>query len=223
MRDETPTRLARSHHLAPAPGTGWWLAAAACAIASFFFWLADVLGGLLVVLGGTVLPGRVPVQALAFGGLALGALGVGRRRWPGARRVVTSGKPVLSKLDKTVPAPVRKLLVICALLLSVLVQGAHLLYASNTTELTPAAPRGCLIVAGESTFLRAGGGSIYQAGGSWGLAREIATFATDNGAQPFAAGAYRLAWDGEVGRLDQLEGVVLASARERMELQLHCS
>ncbi|GAB3257406.1 hypothetical protein [Kineosporia babensis] len=209
MRDETPTRLARGSHVVPVAGTGWWLAAAFSAIASFTFWLADLTGGILIVLGGVVLPGRVPVEVFAFAAVALGSLGVARRRWPGARRVVATGKPVLTRLDKLLPATARKLLVLTALLLSTVVEGAHLLYSSNTTVLNPPAPRGCLVIAGENSFLRAGGGSLYQSDGSWGLAHKVTTFATIDGSQPFQAGDYRLTWSGDLGALTEIERVVL--------------
>lgn len=233
MRDETPIRVLRGSGVAPVPGTGWWLVAAACGFGAFVVWIADLAAGVLLVIAGDAVPGRVPVEALTAAGLALGGAGIARRRWPGARRVAAE-KPMLARADRLVPDAVRKFLVVAALVLSCLAEGAHLLYASNTTVLRPAAPDGCLVIAGENSFLLSGGGWIYQADGEWGLATRVASFSTIDGAQPFEAGSYRLTWRGEIGTLDGVEEIFLdpdraalpgvpKGPRPRTELVLHCA
>ncbi|MFJ7206537.1 hypothetical protein ACIQWR_23770 [Streptomyces sp. NPDC098789] len=144
---------------------------------------------LLVVLG-RVVPGWAVSAVLLSLSLVLARALAGRHR---------------SAVDRTAPwwAPlprfVRGLLTAAAALGSTL--GVLDDLGADYHVLRPTGPHGCTAVVRETSFLFAGSGEVYAVGPTGFAWRSSASWTTDDGYRPIAAGTYELSWGRDDGNL----------------------
>jgi hypothetical protein len=74
---------------------------------------------------------------------------------------------------------------------------AHFFYGDNDyVSLEPSGPHGCHVVVHETSFMMAGGGTLYAVN-RWGLGRETGRYSSDDGSHPFTESGYHLTWHGD--------------------------
>ncbi len=148
--------------------------------------LAATWAGLLLVVGGSAVPGWVVAGACLSGALLV-LLHRSRRPRGRVPRWAVATVLVAGTLGGGVAAL------------------ADLGYGAAYLSLDPASAGGCRVVVRETSFLRAGGGSIFVVDGSTGIARRALTYTADEGYRPVAAGAVTLTWRDGVGTLHGLD------------------
>ena len=138
--------------------------------------------GVAVIIGGFLVPGWLGGAALLSGVVAARL----SARFLSAR----SGGPVGSS---ALGAP-QSAAVWLAGMGTVLSLCIHVIYGAAFMTLQPAAPGGCVLIAEETSFLFAGSGAVWFAPASWGLARQVMDYHSDDGRRPFSTGGYELSW-----------------------------
>ncbi len=157
-------------------------------------WVLLSWGGVLVVVGSTVVPTWAAAPALLLAGTAV-RLGLRASRVP-----TPSPEGRWRWSLPTVTA--------CAWVLVPLTAVANGFGGPTYVVVEPAGSGGCRAVVAESSFFLTGSGTVHVAG-RWGpFAPEVGSYSTDDGFQPVSTGSYSVTWDSGSGGLLKVDGTL---------------